>query len=161
MDTFERAVLFVLKHEGGYVNDVNDPGGETNFGISKRAYPDLDIKNLTKEDAKAIYRRDYWDKIKGDKIGGELAFVLLDSAVNCGVKRTSIWLQMAIKSLSQTKINIDGKIGKNTLLALNGCERSKVILQVISLRLKHYVSLGNKRFLGGWVNRVAELIISV
>jgi hypothetical protein len=59
---FERAVAFVLRHEGGYVNDPRDPGGETKYGISKRAYPRLDIKGLTEADAKEIYRRDYWEK---------------------------------------------------------------------------------------------------
>lgn len=61
-ENFEKAVAFVLRHEGGYTNDNRDPGGETKFGISKRAYPSLDIKNLTEEQAKVIYRRDYWDR---------------------------------------------------------------------------------------------------
>lgn len=61
---FEEAVEFVLAYEGGYVNDPNDPGGETNFGISKRAYPNVDIKNLTREDVIDIYRRDYWDRCR-------------------------------------------------------------------------------------------------
>ena len=52
---FTEAVSVVFKHEGGYVNDRNDPGGETNMGISKRAYPDLDIKNLTQDDAAEIF----------------------------------------------------------------------------------------------------------
>ena len=58
--SFESIVQVVLKHEGGYVNDPDDSGGETNFGISKRAFPDLDIKNLTKEDAVKIYHDKYW-----------------------------------------------------------------------------------------------------
>jgi len=58
-DNFERCIAFVLRHEGGYVNDPRDPGGETKYGISKRAYPGLDIKNLTEEQAKEIYRQDY------------------------------------------------------------------------------------------------------
>ncbi len=61
-ENFEKAMTFIFKWEGGYVNDGNDPGGETNFGISKRAYPNLDIKNLTKDEAKQIYYRDYWEK---------------------------------------------------------------------------------------------------
>ena len=59
---FEDIIEITLHHEGGYVNDPDDLGGETNFGIAKRFYPDVDIKNLTKDEASDIYRRDYWDK---------------------------------------------------------------------------------------------------
>ena len=58
--TFDEIIEVVLEHEGGYVNDPHDAGGETNFGIAKRWYPDVDIKNLTKEQAKKIYHQDYW-----------------------------------------------------------------------------------------------------
>ena len=67
-DNYLACIEVVLKSEGGYVNDPHDPGGETNFGISKRAYPSVDIKHLTKEGAIAIYKKDYWDKIKGDDL---------------------------------------------------------------------------------------------
>ena len=59
---FDDIIEVVLEHEGGYVHDPKDLGGETNFGIAKRFYPDVDIKNLTKEQAKQIYKKDYWDK---------------------------------------------------------------------------------------------------
>ena len=62
--SFDEIIEVVLHHEGGYVNDPKDPGGETNYGISKRAYPDVDIKNLTEDGAKDIYRRDYWEKYR-------------------------------------------------------------------------------------------------
>ena len=64
---FEDCIDKVLEHEGGYVNDPNDLGGETNFGVSKKAYPDLDIKNLTRDEAKEIYRKDYWERYKIEK----------------------------------------------------------------------------------------------
>ena len=60
-DPFEAAVNDVLGEEGGYVNNPADPGGETNWGISKRAFPQVDIKALTRDDAKALYRANYWD----------------------------------------------------------------------------------------------------
>ncbi|NCX93262.1 MAG: hypothetical protein EBX40_01115 [Gammaproteobacteria bacterium] len=82
---FETAVSIILDHEGGYVNDPKDRGGETRYGISKRAYPDLDIKNLSKADAIAIYRKDYWDKIKADTLPGWLRLMAFDCAVNQGV----------------------------------------------------------------------------
>lgn len=87
MSNFERAFKFVVGEEGGYVNDPRDPGGETKYGISKRAYPDEDIKNLTLERALSLYKRDYWDKIKGDTRPWGQALVVFDCAVNMGVGR--------------------------------------------------------------------------
>jgi lysozyme family protein len=82
---FQTAVALVLKHEGGYEPPgTGDPGGETNFGISKRAYPNLDIKNLTRDDAIAIYQRDYWTPHMASQDDQHLANCLLDAAVNQG-----------------------------------------------------------------------------
>lgn len=126
---FERAVEFVLKHEGGYVDNPNDPGGETKYGISKRAYPELDIKNLTEEKAKEIYHRDYWLKSGCEKIASGLDIVVFDTAVNCGVARAS------------------------ALLGITHDYRDYLFL-----RLGYYASLGiAKHFLTGWVRRVIDL----
>ncbi|AMQ65905.1 lysozyme [Stenotrophomonas phage vB_SmaS-DLP_6] len=83
--TFDQAVGMVLKHEGGYVNDPVDPGGETKYGISKRAYPKVDIKGLTVDGAKAIYKRDYWDAVGGDSLPANVRYAAFDTAVNMGV----------------------------------------------------------------------------
>lgn len=99
---FNYCVEQILKHEGGYVNDPRDPGGETNFGISKRAYPNLDIKSLTKEVAIEIYRRDYWNRI--DKTFPELNLLVFDAAVNQGVSAANN-LVTAIKSLNLKTAN--------------------------------------------------------
>ena len=88
MSHFDRVMAYILAEEGGYVNNPSDPGGETKYGISKRAYPTLNIATLTVEDAKRIYRRDYWDVLGLDaveKYGP--ALVLMDCGVNQGVKR--------------------------------------------------------------------------
>ena len=69
MTWFDQCFEKVIGFEGGYTLDPKDPGGETNWGISKRAYPSIDIKNLTREGAKEIYKRDYWDRAQCDKIG--------------------------------------------------------------------------------------------
>jgi len=85
---------FVLSWEGGYVNDPRDPGGETKYGISKRAHPDVDIKNLTIEQAKAIYREEYWNRINGDELTFPEALALMDFAVHSGVPTAlSYWRQ--------------------------------------------------------------------
>ena len=80
--TFDILVKKVLKHEGGYVNDPSDPGGETKYGISKRAFPDLDIKNLTEEQAILIYYDEYWLDAKVDKYAPMLTKVSTFKAKN-------------------------------------------------------------------------------
>lgn len=109
--SFEKYIKETLKHEGGYVDHPTDPGGETNYGISKRAYPDLDIKNLTEEDAIEIYKNDYWNKIKGDYFPDPLAFCLFDFTVNSGPTRPTKVLQKL------TGVKIDGVIGPKTIEA--------------------------------------------
>jgi lysozyme family protein len=84
-EDFDRSITFVLQSEGGYTCDPDDPGGETRWGISKRAYPDLDIKALTMEQAKEIYLRDYWQKAGCDALPWPLDLIVFDAAVNQGV----------------------------------------------------------------------------
>lgn len=78
------AIDLVLKHEGGYVNDPHDPGGETNFGISKKAHPDLDISSLTRAQAGSIYQKDYWTPTMAAQADQRLANCMLDCRVNQG-----------------------------------------------------------------------------
>lgn len=81
-----------MRFEGGYVNDPADPGGETKYGISKRAYPNVDIRNLTPELAGTIYENDYWGPAGCAQLPPGMALVVFDSAVNCGVQRAVNWL---------------------------------------------------------------------
>ena len=111
--SFETVVHMVLEHEGGYVNHPSDPGGETKYGISKRAYPDVDIAELTEEDAASIYKRDYWDRIKGDDLPVGVACVVMDYAVNSGISRASKALQ-SVCGIA----NGDGIIGPATLASV-------------------------------------------
>ena len=132
--SFDKAINFVLTHEGGYSNDSLDLGGETNLGISKRAYPNLDIKNLTVDDAKAIYKRDYWNALNCDLLPEKLDIVVFDCGVNQG-------------------------IGKATEL-LNRC--NKDWKNLLFLRIQHYNNLVRRnpkqiKFLRGWINRILEL----
>lgn len=94
-NNFEAAMKFIFKWEGGYVNDPDDPGGETKYGISKRAYPNVDIKNLTKDQAKEIYFRDYWLKAGLDKYPQDKAIVLMNVAVNMGVAKALAFAGLA------------------------------------------------------------------
>lgn len=81
---FDDAFLIVIGEEGGYSNDPTDPGGETKYGISHRAYPSIDIKNLTLDQAKAIYHSDYWSPLGLDAKPWAVALLLFDTSVNQG-----------------------------------------------------------------------------
>ena len=127
--TFEDALKFVLKWEGGYSNDPNDPGGETKFGISKRSYPNLDIKNLTLEQAKEIYLQNYWLKADCDKLTSPLDIIVFDTAVNMGVSRAK------------------------EFLGVSADWRDYLIRRIV-----FYAGLGTaKLYIRGWVNRVVDL----
>ena len=89
MQTFPDCIAHVLAAEGGLVNNPQDPGGVTKFGISQRSYPALDIRALSLDDAKTIYQRDYWDKIQGERLPAGLDPVVLDHAVNVGPARAN------------------------------------------------------------------------
>ena len=105
--TFEEIIEQVLEHEGGYVNDPDDAGGETKYGIAKRWYPDVDIKNLTKEQAKKIYHTDYWRRGKCDDVPPQLRHIYFDMCVNFGRSGAVKVLQQAANSKSRNKISVD------------------------------------------------------
>ena len=144
--SFDRAVALVLKHEGGYVNDPRDPGGETRYGISKRAYPDVDILRLTEDEAKAIYKRDYWDKLRTDEIPEQLAICLFDAAVNMGRERAIRLLQRAC-GVAQ-----DGVMGGNTIAAAN--RLTEPVVRFSAERVIAYTGTrGFDTFGKGWLRR--------
>jgi lysozyme family protein len=161
VDTFERAVEVVLKHEGGYVNDPDDPGGETKFGISKRSYPDLDIRNLTEEQARAIYRKDWWDEHGYHRIeNADIAAKLLDLAVHVGPWRAHKMLQRAVNA-SGGHVEVDGWLGPNTVDAVNRHPVPGLILAQLRLQaVRHYADLAQhaarRKFLLGWVRRALD-----
>jgi len=152
--SFKNSVEKVLVSEGGYVNDPNDRGGETKFGISKRAYPNTDIKNLTVDQAKEIYKRDYWDKVKADDILSDtISYELFDTAVNMGVRTASKLAQMVCDAYP------DGFIGKNTLTLINEMDEELFIAKFKIAKIARYAYLvkkrpSNRKFLFGWINRV-------
>ena len=111
MGDFHRCISLILGEEGGIANHRKDPGGLTKFGISQRSYPTLDIAALTLDDAKAIYRRDYWNPIRGDELPSGLDLTLFDSAINQGPVTAIQLLQHALQ------IKADGRLGPITLAA--------------------------------------------
>lgn len=154
---FDNAVELILKHEGGYVDHPDDPGGETNYGISKRAYPDLDIANLSKHDAAVIYKEDYWDRVCGDDLPYPLALLTFDAAVNSGVKRASKWLQYPVNASP-----IDGVVGPLTVESAHvayGKSPHSVVVQTAHQRQQFVRSLLTyKSFGNGWERRITETL---
>jgi lysozyme family protein len=153
---YDEAFKIVIGHEGGYVNDLKDPGGETKYGISKRAYPTEDIKSLTLDRAKAIYKRDYWDKIRADELPKQVRFSMFDAAVNSGVVQSIKWLQRAVGTKD------DGIIGPQTLAQLRAREPNRVAALFNGQRLKFMTTLPTfDRFGKGWARRIAENLINL
>lgn len=148
---FERCIPVILRHEGGYVNHPNDPGGETKYGISKRAFPNEDIKNLTIERAKEIYKKYYWDRMGVEGIEDiQLCLHVFDHGVNAGA-RTSIRMLQRLAG-----VKADGVIGPITLGAVNSQNLTEKFKQE---RINYYTRLAERRpklkvFLKGWINRV-------
>ena len=96
MENFDRCVRAVLSEEGGLSDHQQDPGGLTKYGISQRAYPNLDIRRLTMDEAIELYRRDYWNPVHGTDLPASLALLVFDSAVNQGVGTAARLLQKAV-----------------------------------------------------------------
>lgn len=155
-EKFLRAIEKVLVHEGGYVNDPVDPGGETKFGISKRSYPDLDIKNLSEDQAKEIYFHDFWTRYKFESISPDaLAAKLLDVSVNVGAKRAVRFLQEGLCELG-ARIGIDGAIGSETINAINHLPEDQIMDRFRKNAEIYYVGLNQPHFLAGWLKRLNE-----
>jgi len=147
---FKVVIDRVLGHEGGYVNDPNDPGGETNWGISKRSYPNVDIKNLTRDQAVAIYYKDFWVPIKGERLHDGTAYQLMDSAVNSGISQSIRLLQRALE------VADDGHFGPNSLLASQTMTETDQIMRFNAERIEFMTKLKNWKYHGaGWMRRIA------
>ena len=153
---FDSAFVKLLGHEGGYVFDRRDPGGETKYGISARSYPHEDIKNMTVERCKEIYKRDFWGPGGCDAVPDGLKFDLFDMAVNSGVSR-------AIKTL-QTSVSVtaDGVLGPRTLQAVQSMPAARLAARFNGTRLAFMASLPAWTTFGrGWAMRVASNLMEV
>lgn len=147
--TFDVASDRLLGHEGGYVNDPNDPGGETNWGISKRSYPNVDIKNLTREGAKAIYFTDFWQVTCN--MDDALRWQAFDFAVNSGIQTAIRKLQQSIGAAD------DGHWGPMSMAKLASMDLSDALMLYIAVRMEFMVSLKNWPYAGkGWTRRMAK-----
>ena len=150
MSPFNLFINRILGVEGGYVNDPADPGGETNWGISKRSYPDLDIKNLTRDEAIAIYERDFWQPIAANDLPSSVAYQALDFAVNSGIST-------AIRALQRASgVADDGNFGPISQKAVSTASETDLILRLLAERLMFMTGLKNWASAGrGWARRIA------
>ena len=154
MGDFKLAVLAVLVNEGGYVCDPNDAGGETKYGISKKQYPDLDIKSITVEQAKAIYEADYWDRYGfGQLTSQRVATKVFDAAVNAGPVTAIRILQDSLNHFLAGPIVADGKLGKFTADAASHVPDETLLPELRARLAKHHIDLNQPEFLLGWLRR--------
>ena len=148
---FKQAIDRVLGHEGGYVNNPADPGGETKWGISKRSYPSVNIVSLTRDQAVEIYKKDFWDKINADQLYDGVAYQALDFAVNSGIGTAVRALQRALN------VADDGHWGPITATAAKSVSESDQIMRILAERLDFMRKLKNwPTFSSGWVARIAS-----
>jgi lysozyme family protein len=159
---FARALPQILVYEGGYVNHPKDPGGETNFGVIKRVYdayrkgkdlPLRSVKAITQDEVADIYRRQYWDAVKGDQLPAGVDFVVFDGAVNSGPGQSIRWLQRVLG------VEADGQIGMVTMAALAKIKNHDALVDKIVDRreaflkaLKTFSTFGK-----GWMARTANV----
>lgn len=159
---FNTAFDRLIGHEGGFSDDPKDPGnwtggrvnvGElkgTKFGIAANTYGDLDIKNLTLEDAKAIYLRDWWLKAGADQLDPAIVYQMWDFSVNAGMESAKRALQRAVG------VADDGSIGPLTIRAVRAMDKNDVLLRFNAQRLRYYTALSTWATYGkSWTNRVA------
>ena len=167
MSNFNKCLEIVLHHEGGYVNHPKDPGGMTNMGVTKRVYEEWvgysvsenTMQNLKEEDVAPIYKKNYWDRVKGDDLPEGLDLCIFDFAVNAGPGRAAKFLQKLIG------VTQDGGIGPQTLGALQSAigedvriQTREMIEKYQSMRQEYYESLSTFETFGrGWTRQVDEV----
>ncbi len=148
--SFDTCFDRLLGHEGGYVNDPNDPGGETNWGVSKRSYPDVDIRALTREGAKAIYRRDFYDRVNAARLPSSVVYQLFDFAVNSGPETAVRYLQRSIG------VADDGHWGPKSTAVAASTSENDMLLGLNAERLDFMTRLSNWPHASrGWARRIA------
>ena len=155
MSDFDKAFELLIGNEGGYVNNQKDPGGETNWGITKtvavaNGYAG-DMRTMPKETAKGIYKKMYWDRLQCDQLPFVVAFQLFDAGVNHGNSQAVKFLQRALS------VADDGVIGAKTIAATNSLDDLQIVMLFNAERIEFYASLKTFSTFGkGWVRRVAS-----
>jgi lysozyme family protein len=157
---FDLCLAMLLSHEGGFVNHKSDPGGMTNLGVTRQTWEmhvghsveEADMRALKPHMVAPLYKKSYWDKVKGDALPSGVDYAVFDIAVNSGVSRAGRILQQALGLID------DGIIGPNTLAATNGKNTQDLIKKICDIRLTFMQRLPTWPTFGrGWAKRVAEV----
>ena len=162
---FSRVLALTLKHEGWYSNHPDDPGGSTMRGVTQRTYdayrksmglPPRSVKKITDDELRNIYRRDYWDVVKGDYLPIGLDYATFDAAVNSGPRRAAKWLQRALG------VPQDGKIGPVTIAKANDLNPEDV-RRAIAASVGHRFDFMQRlshwpKFKNGWTDRISNVL---
>ena len=163
---FEQAFRIIVGEEGGFTDSAADPGNwtggqrgvgrcaGTKYGLSAAAYPGLDIQGLDLDAARAIYRHDYWDRVRGDELPPPLALLVFDAAVNNGVGRAVRWLQLGVG------VQADGVTGPATLAAVaaHAGTGAALLAEFQAQRMAYMAGLPTWRTFGlGWARRLCRL----
>lgn len=160
MKRFEVCIPRILKHEGGYVNHPNDPGGPTNKGITLATYRAFinpkgtadDLKRLTEAQAVKVYKAEYWDKVKADNLPVGVDYTVADFAVNSGPSRAIKHLQMAVG------VPVDGKIGPATMAAVGRVNPAEIVERIHDSRMSFLRGLKTWGTFGtGWTRRLTSV----
>lgn len=148
----DRAWAHIHREEGGarITDDPDDPGGLTRHGISQRAYPNEDIRNLTEQRAKELFAADYWKACRCDDLPERVAIAVADGAFNQGVRTSVTLLQEALR------VNPDGIIGTKTLAAAKARPEAEVVNEFLGRRLLRYAD-GKPKYRRGWFMRILRL----
>ena len=152
--------LLIQKNiEGEISNLKDDSGGITKYGISSRAYPNIDVANITKEDARHLYRNDYWDTEYDFIDSQDVANKIFIAGINLGSHKAHILLQSVLNDMG-AKLTIDGKFGPKTLCAINNFDPVQLLDKYTIALIKFYLKLDDQRvetrkasYLRGWVRR--------
>jgi lysozyme family protein len=159
-NNFDNALQLVLKEEGGFVNDPQDPGGMTNLGVTQRVWEayagrpvnESDMRALTPAMVAPLYRQNYWERVHCDDLPLGVDYAVMDFAVNSGTSRAAKTLQAACG------VTQDGSIGAQTLQAVNSADPVTLIDAVCDKRLAFLQSLPSFNHFGkGWSDRVARV----
>lgn len=154
---FDTAFDLLLRHEGGYSDHPDDPGGKTRYGITeavaRRAGFRGDMRELPLELAKQIYRQDYWAAVRADELPAGVRYVMFDAAVNSGPPQAIRWLQRAVG------VADDGVLGPRTLAAVEALSGDGLRAKLVAQRLRFMTGLANwPAFSRGWVRRMCDLM---
>jgi len=159
-DNFDKCLSITLRHEGGWADHPRDPGGATMKGVTIGTYAQFKGRKVTKEelrnisdaDLRTIYRRNYWDKVRGDDLPAGLDLVAFDGAVNSGPARGARWVQQGLG------VTADGKIGHATIAAAKAVPASSAIAASCDARLEFLHRLKTWPTFGkGWQRRVDDI----